>query len=265
VPLLGWPEPVRFHRVTRSLILAATATDGTVRAVQMVRLTPSGNAVQREGGGKLKISRGALADTAVRLPGYKDGPLVLAEGPETGLSVWRATHYETWIALGSMSRLSLPLGRQVIVCADDDLQNHPDPRKTAAARALAKSVQQWRGSGHVLAVASPNATRREDKTDFNDLLQLGGIAAVRARFDLAGVDLLHELVERKRQVTHQIIPRAIADLLAAGRKSHDLDAATQANRDAGSWLTITEVHAACIVARHRQERHNARRYRKRAA
>lgn len=266
VPLHGWPGQVRFHRNTRSLILAATTADDTVRAVQMVRLTPSARVVQREDGGKLKITRGTLSGVAVRLPGPADGPLLLAEGPETGLSVWRATYYETWIALGSMSRLSLPPGRQVIVCADDDLRNHPDPRKTAAARALARAVQQWRQSGHVIAIAMPNATRREDKTDFNDLLQLGGIAAVRARFDLARVDLLRRVIERKRQVADQIIPHAIADPLAAGRKSHDiLEAAGRANCDAGSWLTISEVHAACIIGRHRQERLNARRYRKRAA
>ena len=265
-PSQGWPEQVRFHRNTRSLILAATTADDTVRAVQMVRLTPSARVVQRDGGGKLKITRGALAGVAVRLPGPADGPLQLAEGPETGLSVWRATGHETWIALGSMSRLSLSLARQVIVCTDDDLQNHPDPRKTTAARALAKAVQQWRESGHVIAVATPNATRREDKTDFNDLLQLCGIAAVRARFDLARADLLDRVIERKRHVADQIIPHSIADLLAAGRKSHEiLDAAGRANCDAGSWLTISEVHAACIIARHRQERLNARRCRKRAA
>ncbi len=265
-PANPWPAPVHFHRGTRSLILAATTEDGTIRAVQMVRLTTSARVVLREDGGKLKISRGALAGVAVRLPGRRDSPLLLAEGPETGLSVWRATGWETWITLGSMARVVLPPDRPVIVCADDDLLRHPDPRKVAAARALAKAVQQWREFGHVLTVATPNATRQQDKTDFNDLLRFAGIDAVRARLDAANADLHHHIDARKCQIADRIIPHAIADLLTGGRKSRDVVAtADQANANAGGWLTTAEVHAACRVARDRQERLSARQYRRRAA
>jgi len=154
VPMsLAWPNQVRFHPGTRSLILAATTADGVVRAVQMVRLTSSARVALREDGSKIKLTRGALSGVAVRLPGPTDGPLLLAEGPETGLSVWRATGHETWIALGSMSRIVLPSRRIVIVCADDNPLHHPDPRKAAAARALAKTVRGWREGGVCVAVA----------------------------------------------------------------------------------------------------------------
>ena len=266
-PLRGWPEAVRFHRSSRSLILAATTAEGMVRAVQMVRLTSSARVVLRDDGGKLKITRGAFAGVAVRLPSHQAaGALLLAEGPETGLSVWRATGCETWVFCGSMSRADvdmLPRERMVIVCADDDLQNHPDPRKVAAARALAKAVREWRAAGVWLAVATPSVERRQDKSDFNDLLQVAGPAAVRARLVTVAETMA---AERRRHIAERIIPRAIGGLLAAGRKSNEIFAAAiAANAEAGGWLTQPEVVAACGAARHRQERANAKRHRRRAA
>ena len=232
-----WPRAVRYHRGTRSLILAATNDAGIVRAVQMVRLTASARAVQREDGSKLKISRGCLAGVAVRLPGSRNGGLLLlAEGPETGLSVWRASGWDTWIALGSMSRFAPPADRPVIVCADDDVLKHQDRRKLAAARALLAAAERWRGAGVLLAVATPNATRRQDKTDFNDLLQSGGIGAVWQRLILAEREL-------HRQLAEQRIPRAIAGLLHARRPSHEILAAADA-ANIGNLLSAAEVRAA---------------------
>lgn len=261
-PLRGWPEAVRFHRGTRSLILAATTAEGTVRAVQMVRLTPSARVVLRPDGSKVKISRGALANVAVRLPGPADRPLLLAEGPETGLSVWCATGNETWIALGSMARIVVPLHRMVVVCADDDLLSHPDPRKVAAARALAKAVRGWRETGVLLTVATPTMERRQDKSDFNDLLQSSGTAAVRARIDAVLADYV---AERRRHVAEQVIPLAISDMLGRRKSFEIFAAAEQANAEAGGWLDPAAVRAVCTAERQRRERQNARLRRRRAA
>lgn len=233
----SWPLVVRYHRGTRSLILAATNDAGIIRAVQMVRLTASARAVQREDGSKLKVSRGCLAGVAVRLPGSRQcGPLLLAEGPETGLSVWRAGGWDTWVALGSMSRLTPPADRPVIVCADDDVLEHQDHRKLAAARALLAAAERWRAAGVLLAVATPNALRRQDKTDLNDLLQSGGIEAVRDRLMLAERELC-------RQVAAQQIPRAITGLLHARRPSREILAAAHA-ANIGNLLSPAEVRAA---------------------
>lgn len=260
---LVWPDQVRFHPGTRSLILPATTTDGVVHAVQMVRLTSSARVALREDGSKIKLTRGALAGVAVRLPGPAEGPLLLAEGPETGLSVWRATGHETWIALGSISRVAPPLRRVVIVCADDDPLYHPDPRKAAAARALVKAVRGWREGGVCVAVAAPTPQRRQDKSDFNDLLQASGRGAVCAR--IAAV-LADYLAERRQYVAVNVIPPAIRDLLAARRKSFEIFAAAEAaNADAGGWLDAAAVRAVCTAQRLRQERRNARLWRRRAA
>jgi putative DNA primase/helicase len=245
VPLRGWPARARFHRGTRSLILAATDAAGTVRAVQMVRLTPSARAAKRSDGSKIKLSRGALAGVAVRLPGPADGPLLLAEGPETGLSVWRATWHETWIALGSMTRIVPPASRVVVVCADDDLLNHPDPRKVAAARALAKAVRGWQAIGVWLAVATPSAQRRQDKSDFNDLLQVAGVTAVSMRVGEA----IEACAAERRQITLQRIPAAIRPLLIARRPGAEIfTEAERINRECGGFLPLNRVRKACTDA-----------------
>ncbi|MEJ0020707.1 MAG: toprim domain-containing protein [Acetobacteraceae bacterium] len=265
-PSRGWPEAVRFHRNTRSLILAATTADDTVRAVQMVRLTPSARVVQREDGGKLKITRGSFAGVAVRLPSHQAaGALLLAEGPETGLSVWRATGCETWVLCGSMSRIDagmLPRGRMVIVCADDDLLNHPDPRKLAAARALAKAVQAWRAAGVWLAVATPSVERRQDKSDFNDLLQASGLAAVRARLVAIGETMAAE----RRAHALRGIARAIDPLLLARRPSAEIFAeAERVNAECGAALLPDQVRKACTDALIDRLRRDGRRRRRVAA
>jgi phage/plasmid primase-like uncharacterized protein len=252
IPLQGWPAAIRFHRGTCSLIVAATTEGGTVRAVQMVRLTLSGQVAKRSDGSKIKLSRGSLAGVAVRLPGPIDGPLLLAEGPETGLSVWRSTGSETWIALGSMARMTPPMRRPVVVCADDDPLTHPDPRKVAAAQALAQAVRAWRSAGAWLVVATPNAARRQDKSDFNDLLRARGLSAVRGRINEALAELA---AERRRHVAEHAIPRAIRDLLTAHRKSSEIFAAARhANAEQGDVLPDAEVLGVCTRERIRQER-----------
>jgi hypothetical protein len=165
-----------------------------------------------------------------------------------------------------MSRIALPPGRGVIVCADDDALHDPNPHKTAAARALAAGIERWRDAGHWVELALPNAVRREDKTDFNDLLQASGIDAVRARIGAVRQNLWQRLAERRRDVAERVIPQAIAGLLAAGRKSAEIIAVAEAaNSAAGGWLSPGDVRVACSAARSRQEHQNSRRWRRRRA
>ena len=59
---------MRYHRESRSLILAATLADGTVQAVHVIRLTPDAQNAKRRDGSKIKLSYGPLAGAMVRLP-----------------------------------------------------------------------------------------------------------------------------------------------------------------------------------------------------
>jgi len=174
-PAPRWPNAVRFHAPSRSLIVAATTADGTVQAVQRVRLTPDGQKADNPA----KITNDVLAGAVVRLPGSPSGPLVLAEGPETGLSAWVAARHETWVALGSIAKVEPPVGCLVVIARDDDLAWSPADRK------LRELVKAWTAAGIEVVVASPWPERRGDKSDFNDVLQSGGVAAVRERIKAA--------------------------------------------------------------------------------
>lgn len=173
----AWPDTVRFHSATRSLIVAATSSDGAVRAVQRIRLAPDAQKAASSVDNPTKQTNGVLASAAVRLPGDPAGPLMLAEGPETGLSVWAATGHETWIMLGGMGGVAPPAGRRAVACRDDD------PKHSPADRRLLKTVAEWTAAGHQVAVATPWPFRAYDKTDFNDALKQDGAAGVRQRVE----------------------------------------------------------------------------------
>ena len=86
-----------------ALMLPLVNDAGDVTAVQLIALTDQGAAVPHwEHAGKIKMVRGVAAGSALRLPGDASGPLVLAEGGETALSVWLSTGHETWAAFGAI-------------------------------------------------------------------------------------------------------------------------------------------------------------------
>lgn len=175
-PASGWPDSICFLPAwsdqPASVGFFATDRDGQLCGVQRVNLDGHARKID-------KRSRGAFDDAVVRLPGSEGSPLLIAEGPETGLSVWAGTGFETWIAVGSLGRLALPLGRRVVICADDDKDG------SAADRALQRAVDGWRLAGIDLVIARPWTERREDKSDFNDLIKAGGPEAVAAQIDFA--------------------------------------------------------------------------------
>ncbi len=171
LPVEGWPK----LETAGAMVLVATLPDGTVTGGQRVYLTADAGNLRAAAGDKVKLSIGVLDGAAARLPGPAAGPLLLAEGPETALSVWAATGHETHAALGSLPNLRPSAGRRVVLCRDDDKAHSP------ADKALARWVEGRRKAGVDLVVVAPWATRREDKSDFNDLIREGGATAVRLR------------------------------------------------------------------------------------
>lgn len=188
-PAAGWPDAIRWHPGYRALVAVATLADGTVQAVQRIHLGRDGEKIgademQARQLRAIKITNGSTDSAAVRLPGDPAGPLLLAEGPETGLSGWSSTGHETWIALGAIGKLQPPAGRRVVVLSDDNPPAH-DARQGAAAKALAKAVTAWRKAGVSLVVATPWEVRRRDKSDLADVVLLHGPDAVQARIAAA--------------------------------------------------------------------------------
>ena len=193
-PSQGWPDSVRYHAYSRSLILCGTTDDGSVHFVQRVYLTHdaqkiSKKEVETRGLVAVKQTSGIMDGAFVRLPGPADGPLLLAEGPETALSLWSATGYEVWASIGPITRHVPPLGRRVVVCRDDSkLQSSID-------QGLKRNLTRWTNSGADVVVATPWAVRRNDESDFNNVIQEGGVEAVRTRI-AAALEPPHNPVHR---------------------------------------------------------------------
>ena len=185
----GWPDAIRWNAAHHALVAVATLADGTVQRVQRVHLGADGRKVtpqemERRGLQAVKMTNGPGAGAAVRLPGDHAGPLLLAEGIETGLAVWAATGHETWIALGPIPGLAPPAGRPVVVVSDDNPVSQ-DLRHGQAAKALARAVLEWRANGLNIGVATPWPERRHDKSDMADLILAAGSDAVAARIAVA--------------------------------------------------------------------------------
>ena len=208
--LRWWP------REHGALVVPATSASGEVRAVQLVAINDDGEPHRDEEGNKYKRSRGSLIGAAVRFPGKDSGPLFLAEGPETALSVWLASGCETWANIGSVARAPLagvPAERLLAVCRDDD------PPGSPAFVARRNAVRLWRKAGRTVVEATPWGLPRHDKSDFADVLAGAGTGAVLARLDAAIAPLLaaqeeRPSVEAAREGLRKDIMSAVSQLLA---------------------------------------------------
>lgn len=202
-----------------AIMFPLTNDAGEVTAVQLIALEDDGRAVPHwEHGGKIKMMRGVLAGSVLRLPGDPAGPLVLAEGGETALSIWMATGHETWAALGSVARAPLegvPKERLLVNFRDDDSPKSP------AFIASRNAVRAWRKAKRTVVEATPWALPRHDKSDANSLLQADGIAAVAARVAAAIAPQAamrsqapRPSVEEAREGLRKDIAAAVSQLLA---------------------------------------------------
>ena len=183
-PVWGWPKAIRFFETTlcgakrRGLIVAATDTAGTVHGVQLVQLDWAAFKIPA-GFAKLSFGRPDV-QVAVRLEprtSRDDNILQLAEGPETGLTMWAANGRETWITRGGLASAPIVEPRTILVAIDDD------PINDTSRKLRYNLFRKWRRMGCILIPASANETRRQDKSDFNVLAKHGGLNAVYERIE----------------------------------------------------------------------------------
>jgi len=175
----AWPDSIRW--AGNMLVFASTSPGGELIALQRIYINVDGTFLQDADGQKVKRSLGPGRGGAVRYAGRQSsGPLCLAEGPETALSVWYATGYETWAALGAIGKVDLspvPIDRTVIVCRDDDAKNAP------SRKALRDAIRKWRAEGRTVLEVLPFEMSRRDKSDMNDSLVEHGPQYVRERIE----------------------------------------------------------------------------------
>ena len=189
---LGWlppiPIPVPAAEGVLSpqhgaLVVWARAGTGNVTGGQRILINADGTPVVTK---VHKLSFGTIggcpARFAARPPeGSGPGPLIVAEGPETALSIWQATGHETWAVFGVASWKSAPIpnDRRVILAPDRDAPDSPAGRAFQVALAHHLAAGGDRPAGCELRVA-PAPEPAGSKRDLNDTDQRAGPEAVRA-------------------------------------------------------------------------------------
>ncbi len=161
-----------------ALVASSTDMNGQLQAVQAIYLDP--HTAQKARVSSPKLTYGVLAYGAVTLSeGSHKRHMAVAEGIETALSIAQARPDLTvYAALGSNNVARVPLHpdtQSVLICAD-----HDGPG-SASEQKMAQAAKQLSAQGVDVFHVMPTAL----KTDFNDLLQLEGIAAVKTRLKSA--------------------------------------------------------------------------------
>ncbi len=177
-----WPDRLRWSRTTKELLVRLDQSEGSFSALQRIRLNPDGSAIANSEGRKIKLSLGPVKGAAAKFGVGANGPLIIAEGPETALSLWSATGYETWAICGVIGQANLatvPLDRLIVACPDDD------PRKAQAVTQAKKAIRRWQREGRKVVIATPFPELRQNKSDFNDALVELGPKHVRHRIEIA--------------------------------------------------------------------------------
>ena len=181
---LGWLPPSRdlpvMNRWSGALLVWAIGRNGWPTGGQRILVTPKGRASQAR---VRKPAFGRIGRFPARFAAH-DGkdkePLVVAEGPESALSVWQATGLESWAVFGAGSFMNAPLpeDRTVILAPDQDA------RDSKAGRAFRRAVFLHRSRGADLLIAEAPEPEGSKK-DLNDTLRRKGDDAVRAAIEAA--------------------------------------------------------------------------------
>jgi phage/plasmid primase-like uncharacterized protein len=204
------PECIRFRRGAfgrfgqyGALVALASDAEGKVLAVQQVYVTNDGEKAPVAVGKRTnKAADDWIERSAVRLPGTL--PVILAEGPETALSIWQATGRETWACLGisNIGRAPVPAGAPVVIARDGDEAG------SKADRQIAKAAASLATRGHSVFMATP-----PQGDDFNDILMK------------RGPDVVCKLIDEAQPIRRDAIDRSLdigSDVEIARRVRNDL-------------------------------------------
>ena len=184
---MGWLPPVPDvpvrERWRAALLVWGLNGTGWPTGGQRILLTPDGFPPDDAKDDVKKPSFGKIGGSPARFlsrTGKRDAPLVVAEGPESALSIRQATGLESWavFGVGGFGGAPLPTGRTVILAPDRDA------RGSKAARAFRRAAFLQRSRDVDLLIAEapePEGSKR----DLNDTLQRAGNDAVRAAIEAA--------------------------------------------------------------------------------
>jgi len=201
-------QTARIHRKTRQIappaaLFVATDGEGKMQFVQRVYLRGD-EKVPKDLLGYDKQTSGPTKGASIKFPGNASMPLVLAEGPETTLSVWIATGLECWACTGvhNLKNQPVPPGRPIIIAGEN---YDPD---AAAYRQTRDAVAHYQERGHDVRLALPLTA---DLSDFNDQLLLIGRDSVRR--SILDAPLHPPLVPLTPDKAKEIVVREIGNFL----------------------------------------------------
>jgi hypothetical protein len=172
------PRKRLMHPHHAALVAWALDDSGTVKGGARVLVMPDGSKAPEDA---RKPTFGNIGGFPARLPAdTADGPLFVAEGPETALTVWQATGCETWATYGASNFESAPVptGRTVIFCPDADAPDSP------AGQSFLRACRHHVARGVNLYIAQPGQ-KPGSKQDLNDTLRERGEDAVKALLEAA--------------------------------------------------------------------------------
>ena len=181
---LGWLPGSRdlpfMHRWRGALLVWAIGNNGWPTGGQRILVTPSGRPSSVT---PRKLSFGQVGGSPARFParpGKEGEPLVVAEGPESALSIRQETGLECWAVFGvtNFKTAPLPAGRTVILAPDRDDRDSKPGRDFRRAVFL-----QHRQGADLLIAEAPEPEGSGD--DLNDTLKRKGGDAVRAAIEAA--------------------------------------------------------------------------------
>lgn len=178
------PESFRYHpahynhlagKTLPALVVLARNSENRIQAVQIISLDPetANKACDKQS----KISYGTLSHAGVLASiGNSDKPVLIAEGPETALSVAEAMPGHTvYAALGSSNFAHMPLDsevKSVIFAADND------GKDAASVKQLERAANTLSLQGIDVSQVMPEGL----KQDFNDVLKEKGTSEIQALF-----------------------------------------------------------------------------------
>jgi hypothetical protein len=189
IDMENYPSDFRFHpglysklnnKTLPALLVVARDRHHNIQAVQAIYLDKdTANKIDKSQVDIQKQSFGKIASSTVKIPGTQEGSVLVAEGPETGLSLAKAFPEATvHITLGKSNFLhvDIPIKSNVTFCLDNDGKDiKVDSVIFSAAKRL---VDQ----GHSVHLISPGVNI---KHDYNDIIKRKGIKAIQDNIELA--------------------------------------------------------------------------------
>lgn len=163
------------NRYFPALLVVARDKNGNVQAVQAIMLNPK----TAEKAVSIKRTYGRMRFGAFVTVNPGKDKILIAEGPETALSLAQANPEATVLATLSSSNfknIELKTGKEsIVLCADNDGKN------PMTNNAIKQAIQHFTEQGRPVYLAKP----LELGADFNDIHQQQGIEKVKAIIDQA--------------------------------------------------------------------------------